>query len=105
MPSTWQPGLPGKRPSEIYLLFRLELKYLDVSMAYPPVQAEAPLRRIDRDLAKVLQGRVISGLDALRALAVTLVLVDHYRVTDHLFHTHPELGALGVMIFSYSAVS
>jgi peptidoglycan/LPS O-acetylase OafA/YrhL len=99
MPSTWQPGLPGKRPSEIYLLFRLELKYLDVSMAYPPVQAEAPLRRIDRDLAKVLQGRVISGLDALRALAVTLVLVDHYRVTDHLFHTHPELGALGVMIF------
>jgi peptidoglycan/LPS O-acetylase OafA/YrhL len=63
------------------------------------VQPQAPLRTIERELGRVLHTRVISGLDALRALAITLVLVDHYRVTDHLFRTHPELGSLGVMIF------
>ena len=67
-------------------------------MPYPPAQAEA-LNVIDRELCRILRTRVISGLDALRALAVTLVLVDHYKVTDHLFRAHPELGGLGVMIF------
>jgi peptidoglycan/LPS O-acetylase OafA/YrhL len=68
-------------------------------MANTPVPAEATLRVIDHELTEVLHARVISGLDALRALAVALVLADHYRVTDHLFRTHPELGWLGVMIF------
>ena len=68
-------------------------------MVYAPVRAEAPLRAIESELSRILHTRVISGLDALRALAITLVLVDHYQVTDHLFWTHPELGSLGVMIF------
>src|SRR3984885_14864774 len=68
-------------------------------MPNTPVRAESTLRIIDHELTEVLHARVISGLDALRALAVTLVLADHYRVTDHLFRTHPELGWLGVMIF------
>jgi peptidoglycan/LPS O-acetylase OafA/YrhL len=68
-------------------------------MAHPAAQAEAPLRVIDRELDGILHAPVISGLDTLRALAVTLVLVDHYRVTDHLFRAHPELGWTGVMIF------
>ena len=57
------------------------------------------LHAIDHELTTILHTRVIGGLDALRALAVTLVLADHYRVTDLLFHIHPELGWLGVMIF------
>src|ERR1700677_4494506 len=68
-------------------------------MANTPVRAESTLRVIDHELTEVLQAKVISGLDALRALAVSLVLADHYLVTDHLFHAHPQLGWLGVMIF------
>lgn len=68
-------------------------------MPYSAVRAESPLYVIDRELDSILRAPIISGLDALRALAVTLVLVDHYQVTDHVFQTHPELGWLGVMIF------
>jgi peptidoglycan/LPS O-acetylase OafA/YrhL len=68
-------------------------------MANTPVRAESPLSVIDHELSEVLHAKVISGLDALRALAVTLVLADHYLVTDHLFQAHPQLGWLGVMIF------
>ena len=68
-------------------------------MANTPVQAESTLRVIDRELTEILHAKVISGLDALRALAVALVLADHYLIMDHLFGTHPNLGWLGVMIF------
>jgi peptidoglycan/LPS O-acetylase OafA/YrhL len=68
-------------------------------MANTPVPAEATLRVIDNELTEVLHARVVSGLDALRALAVSLVLADHYLIMDHLFGTHPNLGWLGVMIF------
>jgi peptidoglycan/LPS O-acetylase OafA/YrhL len=68
-------------------------------MANTPVQAESTLRVIDHELTGILHAKVISGLDALRALAVALVLADHYLIMDHLFHTHPNLGWLGVMIF------
>jgi len=68
-------------------------------MPEPPVQADSRLFAVDRELDSILHTPVIGGLDALRALAILLVLTDHYQVTDHLFHTHPELGALGVMIF------
>jgi peptidoglycan/LPS O-acetylase OafA/YrhL len=77
----------------------VELKYLKIPMTDAPVQAETPIRVIERELSNILGARVISGLDALRALAVSLVLVDHYQVTNHLFGKHPELGGLGVMIF------
>jgi peptidoglycan/LPS O-acetylase OafA/YrhL len=68
-------------------------------MTNTPVQEEATLRVIDRELTAVLHSKVISGLDAQRALAVALVLADHYLVTEHLFGTHLQLGSLGVMIF------
>ena len=68
-------------------------------MANTPVQAESTLRVIDHELTEILHAKVISGLDALRALAVALVLADHYLIMDHLFGTHPNLGWLGVMIF------
>jgi peptidoglycan/LPS O-acetylase OafA/YrhL len=58
-----------------------------------------PLTTIEHELSNTLRAPVVSGLDAARSLAITLVLVDHYFVTDHLFHSHPELGSLGVMIF------
>jgi peptidoglycan/LPS O-acetylase OafA/YrhL len=63
----------------------------------PP--ADSPLCVVDGELERILHAPVIHGLDAVRALAILLVLVDHYQVTDHLFRTHPGLGALGVMIF------
>jgi len=68
-------------------------------MANTPVRVESTLRVIDHELTEVLHAKVISGLDALRALAVALVLADHYLVLEHLFGTHLQLGALGVMIF------
>jgi peptidoglycan/LPS O-acetylase OafA/YrhL len=46
-----------------------------------------------------LGAKVISGLDATRALAVMLVLVDHFLVTDHIWRIHYPLGPLGVTIF------
>jgi peptidoglycan/LPS O-acetylase OafA/YrhL len=63
------------------------------------VQRQASLQAIDRDLKKVLNTKVISGLDALRALAVSLVLIDHFRLTEHLLGVRPPLGSLGVTIF------
>jgi peptidoglycan/LPS O-acetylase OafA/YrhL len=63
----------------------------------PP--ADSPLCAIDGELESILRQPVIHGLDAVRALAILLVLVDHYQVTDHLLGTHPGLGSLGVMIF------
>jgi peptidoglycan/LPS O-acetylase OafA/YrhL len=68
-------------------------------MPEPASPAGSPLRAIDRELGSILYAPVIHGLDAVRALAIILVLTDHYQVTDHLFGRHPELGALGVMIF------
>ena len=64
-----------------------------------PVPAQASLQAIDQELGQVLNTKVISGLDALRALAVTLVLIDHFRLVDHIFGVRRELGSLGVMIF------
>jgi peptidoglycan/LPS O-acetylase OafA/YrhL len=54
---------------------------------------------IDLQLRRVLHLRVISGLDALRALAVGLVLIDHFLLTDHVLGLHLKTGSLGVMIF------
>jgi peptidoglycan/LPS O-acetylase OafA/YrhL len=57
------------------------------------------LQTIDQELVKVLGTKVISGLDALRALAVGLVLIDHFRLFEFFFQIHPKTGSLGVMIF------
>jgi peptidoglycan/LPS O-acetylase OafA/YrhL len=54
---------------------------------------------IDRELSNVLNAKVISGLDALRALAVSLVLIDHFMLTDHFFGVRLGVGSIGVMIF------
>jgi peptidoglycan/LPS O-acetylase OafA/YrhL len=62
-------------------------------------RTEVSFQAIDQELGEVLNTKVISGLDALRALAVGLVLIDHFRVTDHIFAVHPKTGSLGVMIF------
>jgi len=64
-----------------------------------PAQPQVSLPAIDQELGKVLNTKVISGLDALRALAVSLVLIDHFRLADHIFGVRRELGSLGVMIF------
>jgi peptidoglycan/LPS O-acetylase OafA/YrhL len=64
-----------------------------------PDQTGTTLQRIDHELKAILNAKVISGLDALRAVAVSLVLIDHFRLTNYLFGNHPELGSLGVMIF------
>jgi len=61
--------------------------------------SQTSLQAIDQELARILHTRVISGLDALRALAVVLVLLDHFLVFDHLFGVHPKTGSLGVMVF------
>jgi peptidoglycan/LPS O-acetylase OafA/YrhL len=63
------------------------------------VQTQASLQAIDQELGKVLNTKVISGLDALRALAVSLVLIDHFDLTKHFFGVRRGLGSLGVMIF------
>jgi peptidoglycan/LPS O-acetylase OafA/YrhL len=60
---------------------------------------QVSLGSIDQELRQVLSTKVISGLDALRALAVGLVLIDHFLFTDHLLGVHPKTGSLGVMIF------
>ena len=59
----------------------------------------ADLLWIDQELRRVLDTKVIAGLDALRALAVSLVLIDHFLLADHLVGEHPKTGSLGVMIF------
>jgi peptidoglycan/LPS O-acetylase OafA/YrhL len=61
----------------------------------PPIS----LQEIDQELKKALSSRRISGLDALRALAVSLVFIDHFRVIDYFLGVHLELGWFGVMIF------
>jgi peptidoglycan/LPS O-acetylase OafA/YrhL len=63
------------------------------------VSKQVRLRTIDKELGEVLNTRVISGLDALRALAVSLVLIDHFMLTDRLFGLRLGLGSFGVMIF------
>jgi peptidoglycan/LPS O-acetylase OafA/YrhL len=57
------------------------------------------LQTIEQELDQILHTKVISGLDAARALAVILVLLDHFRVFDYLSGEHPQTGSLGVMIF------
>jgi peptidoglycan/LPS O-acetylase OafA/YrhL len=57
------------------------------------------LQAIEAELDQILHTKVISGLDAVRALAVILVLIDHFRVFDYLSGEHPQTGSLGVMIF------
>ena len=58
------------------------------------------LSAIDQELGGALKAKVISGLDALRALAISLVLLDHYELLDHLWGgRHLYFGSLGVMIF------
>ncbi len=62
-------------------------------------EAETQLDRINHDLGRFLQAKHISGLDALRAMAISLVLVDHFGVSEHLLGMHLNLGSFGVMIF------
>jgi peptidoglycan/LPS O-acetylase OafA/YrhL len=62
-------------------------------------KSQVSLQAIDQELAKILGTKVISGLDALRALAVGLVLLDHFRLFDYFLASHPKTGSLGVMIF------
>ncbi len=58
------------------------------------------LSAIDQELGGALKAKVISGLDAFRALAISLVLLDHYEVLHHLWGgRHLYFGSLGVMIF------
>jgi peptidoglycan/LPS O-acetylase OafA/YrhL len=57
------------------------------------------LEKIELELSVFLKAKVISGLDALRALAVILVLIDHFLVIDHFWGIHFPLGPLGVTIF------
>lgn len=64
-----------------------------------PTRVQVGLKEVDQELREALSAKVISGLDALRALAVSLVLIDHFRVTDHLIGMRLELGSFGVMIF------
>jgi peptidoglycan/LPS O-acetylase OafA/YrhL len=59
----------------------------------------ARLETIDAELQRVLHTKVISGLDAARAFAIILVLVDHFRFFDFFSSWHPQTGSLGVMIF------
>jgi peptidoglycan/LPS O-acetylase OafA/YrhL len=66
-------------------------------MSYWASMANQLLR--DNELRQALGAKVISGLDAARAVAVLLVLADHLWITDHLFGVHPALGPLGVTIF------
>jgi peptidoglycan/LPS O-acetylase OafA/YrhL len=54
---------------------------------------------IDRELQGTLRQKVIYGLDAMRALAIVLVLIDHYRLLDVIVHKRLPSGWLGVMIF------
>jgi peptidoglycan/LPS O-acetylase OafA/YrhL len=62
--------------------------------------ASPSLQTIEQELDQILHTRVISGLDAARALAVILVLIDHFRFFEYYFGaTHPGTGSLGVMIF------
>jgi peptidoglycan/LPS O-acetylase OafA/YrhL len=67
-------------------------------MAHREIPA-ARLQTIDAELDQILHTRVISGLDAARALAVILVLIDHFRVFDYFSLAHLATGSLGVMIF------
>jgi peptidoglycan/LPS O-acetylase OafA/YrhL len=58
------------------------------------------LTTIEQELGQILHTKVISGLDAARALAVILVLIDHFRFFERFFGAaHPGTGSLGVMIF------
>jgi peptidoglycan/LPS O-acetylase OafA/YrhL len=57
------------------------------------------LQTIEAELDQILHTKVISGLDGARALAVILVLIDHFRVFDYFSDEHPKTGSLGVMIF------
>jgi peptidoglycan/LPS O-acetylase OafA/YrhL len=58
------------------------------------------LKTIEQELGQILHTKVISGLDAARALAVILVLIDHFRFFERFFGAaHPGTGSLGVMIF------
>ena len=59
----------------------------------------ARLQNIEAELDQILHTKVISGLDGARALAIILVLVDHFRLFDYFSAWHPQTGSLGVMIF------
>jgi peptidoglycan/LPS O-acetylase OafA/YrhL len=62
-------------------------------------QTRVSLQEIDQELKNALGSKRINGLDALRALAVSLVFIDHFRVTDYFLGVRLELGWFGVMIF------
>jgi peptidoglycan/LPS O-acetylase OafA/YrhL len=54
---------------------------------------------IQQELGTVLKSKVISGLDAFRAMAITLVLIDHFDLLDRIWPVHLYTGSLGVMLF------
>jgi peptidoglycan/LPS O-acetylase OafA/YrhL len=54
---------------------------------------------INQELREILSAKVIAGLDALRALAITLVLVDHLWLDGRVTGALLQAGAMGVMIF------
>jgi peptidoglycan/LPS O-acetylase OafA/YrhL len=61
--------------------------------------ARINLHIINQELTRILDTKVISGLDAVRALAVSLVLIDHSMLFDHFLGVRLGVGSLGVLIF------
>jgi peptidoglycan/LPS O-acetylase OafA/YrhL len=84
----------GQFPSIAALFWRIEGG--SVRAAIQEIAAPLP---VDQQLRNILAGKVISGLDAVRALAISLVLIDHFRLFDVLLHRRLPTGSMGVMIF------
>jgi peptidoglycan/LPS O-acetylase OafA/YrhL len=82
----------GENLRQLSFLARLR-RGMRRNSAKPPASSSASLATISDDLEKVLKTKVISGLDALRTIAVSLVLVEHFGVVKG------QTGSLGVMIF------
>jgi peptidoglycan/LPS O-acetylase OafA/YrhL len=65
----------------------------------PSVRPRQTTPALSQELHSILQSKSISGLDAFRALAITLVLLDHFAVLDHIWPRRIYIGSLGVMLF------
>ncbi len=112
-PPAWRgallvPELDTSRPLNS-LAIASEINYFGLNMHRSGIWANhdsswaVRLRATDEELGRILHGKVISGLDGLRVLAVGLVLIDHFLILDHIYGTHPDThartGSLGVMVF------